>query len=99
MQESDLLEGPKRVFDVLFFAFVAVLFPFTFVSTLWGSNQNDLPRGVPWASLMIASAVLTAVALLVFVGMYMVSRRIMRPLELEQKEHLALGERNIYETL
>lgn len=90
LEQEELTQRPKLLFDLLFFAFIAVTFPFILISTMWGSNQDDLPRGVHWSSLVIAAAVSSAVFLIAFGIFYMFARRHIKELERERRAHLSL---------
>jgi hypothetical protein len=97
LKSQSLKDAPKLVFDVVFFSFIAITVPFIFLSTLWGSNQDDLPRDVPWNTVVIVAGVISAVFLAFFVLMYVLSRKSIQVLEGEQRMHLSKGERDVYE--
>jgi hypothetical protein len=90
-KQKALLQGPKVVFDVFFFAFSAIVFPLVLLATMWGSNQNDLPRGVSWGWLLVGSAFGSIVLLLLFLFIYLRMFPRLKQLEQSRKEHIAAG--------
>ena len=93
LRQLQIEESPKMTFDVLFFAFSAVVFPFVLFATLFGSNQADLPVHVSWGALLIAAAVLSALSLVGYAVIYYRSRKVLQRLEKQQKQHLDAGKR------
>ena len=90
-RRREMEERPKRAFDVMFFSFSAIVFPFVLLATIFGSNQDDLPRYVSWLSLVIAASVLSGLLLVTFALVYYQSRRTLQQLREKQKQHLDAG--------
>ena len=90
-RQKALLQGPKIVFDVFFFAFSAVVFPIVLIATMFGSNQDDLPRETSWAGLLIGAAIVAALLLLLFLFIYLRQLPRLKTLEQDRKEHMIRG--------
>ena len=90
-RRREMEERPKRAFDVMFFSFSAIVFPFVLLATIFGSNQDDLPRYVSWSSLVIAASVLSGLLLVTFALVYYQARRTLEKLRERQKQHLDAG--------
>lgn len=87
LEKESTKEQPKIVFDVLYFAASAILFPLVLVATMFGSNQDSLPRQVRWSDCLIGGAVVAVVLLALFVVLYCLQIPKMRKVEREQRRH------------